>query len=1098
MVDSIREALGTLTDALASSPSLSPALHARWRHGLKAGKAALAPELAAAADFLDRALPEANAKELTKELAEPTGEMIFVWAAAHAGRSDTKLAHVLAAASQHEEHRVRARIIARNRIVQGPLVDALACAPLLGTGDALRQPESFEALARMEILLWEAGACALQLPTLGKWIWGSHETFEAVVATPARGTLRGRVLAARTLEVAACGLSPMTDPELVGRTLQVLQPLLLHPEPTVWIHAARSFGRLAGVFEPLEGTLLDWVHGGSQVLRQRALTAFASLPSERLAFLGHELESILESPTEKAWGLAAAAAATPYLFHERRKLWDRLAARIVEGDGGAVAARALGRGLATLWRRGDERDAIRDVFRQLRQMARAADADAVEEWRRWLDLLAATDPLDDAERDPLDLETGLENLARLAAQYDDEEADARAARFAATLLPTFTEARRIVLGAGSLRHRAAALNAIEGCARSLALRLWGPMLATRPGGEAISEPELEETWTTVARAPAELLDVVRERRQDAHDESDFDLALEVLALKLGGYALDACGEEHHMGPGRGETAHATCLWLRKLEGLVDGSRQMPSALQSSLSALFWRLVDTTRGTALGEVDDVAWLGPFAAWWALVIDRPAILTQLATALPMIAEGALETCCALADETRAALSDGTEDGAWGDAVAAKLAELRADDTELAAALATLARALDGFAQTAGPKPDLEAHCVDLVLSAERLHGALADPVRALHPAKTDASDDSLAERTSANAPRMASVVSRAIRLRDLSLLEVWFASLGPTTASLVEAAIRSAIARTPPPPPVPKKKEPTMIVGYELVKALGEGGIGSVWLVRKPGADRYFVLKIPKSDALQSASDTEREAILASFTDEARALAGLYHPNVANIIDRGVEGDVPFLVLEYLIGADLKEYATAQPMTLFELRKVVIETCAGLTALHGAGLVHRDIKPANLWLRLPLAGGERFDPSKHRDPGRATPLATVIIDFGMVRASKVAADVGGRFVAGTPGYIAPEQVLDPVELDGRADVYALAGTIYNVTTGRTFFDDISDPRERIVAHMRNDPMEDEARFRAYPTALVKLLRAATAKDWRDRPTPAELARDFAAIV
>lgn len=553
-----------------------------------------------------------------------------------------------------------------------------------------------------------------------------------------------------------------------------------------------------------------------------------------------------------------------------------------------------------------------------------------------------------------------------------------------------------------------------------------------------------------------------------------------------------------MGPGRGETAHATCLWLRKLEGLVDGSRQMPSALQSSLSALFWRLVDTTRGTALGEVDDVAWLGPFAAWWALVIDRPAILTQLATALPMIAEGALETCCALADETRAALSDGTEDGAWGDAVAGKLAELRADDTELAAALATLARALDGFAQTAGPKPDLEAHCVDLVLSAERLHGALADPVRALHPAKTDTSDDSLAERTSANAPRMASVVSRAIRLRDLSLLEVWFASLGPTTASLVEAAIRSAIARTPPPPPVPKKKEPTMIVGYELVKALGEGGIGSVWLVRKPGADRFFVLKIPKSDALQSASDTEREAILASFTDEARALAGLYHPNVANIIDRGVEGDVPYLVLEYLIGADLKEYATAQPMTLFELRKVVIETCAGLTALHGAGLVHRDIKPANLWLRLPLAGGERFDPSKHRDPGRATPLATVIIDFGMVRASKVAAEVGGRFVAGTPGYIAPEQVLDPVELDGRADVYALAGTIYNVTTGRTFFDDISDPRERIVAHMRNDPMEDEARFRAYPTALVKLLRAATAKDWRDRPSPAELARDFAAIV
>jgi serine/threonine-protein kinase len=273
---------------------------------------------------------------------------------------------------------------------------------------------------------------------------------------------------------------------------------------------------------------------------------------------------------------------------------------------------------------------------------------------------------------------------------------------------------------------------------------------------------------------------------------------------------------------------------------------------------------------------------------------------------------------------------------------------------------------------------------------------------------------------------------------------------------------------------------------------------VWLVRKPGADRLFVLKIPKADVLKSATDSEREAILASFTEEAKALAGLYHPNVANIIDRGVDDGVPYLVLEYLIGADLKQYSSAQLMTLFELRRVVLETCAGLTALHGAGLVHRDLKPANLWLRLPLAGGEKFDPQRHRDPARAQPLSTVIIDFGMVRAMKVAADVGGRFVAGTPGYIAPEQVLDPVELDGRADVYALAGTIYNVTTGRTFFDEVTDPRERIVAHMRRDPMEDETRFASYPAGLLKLMRAATARDWRDRPTPAQFGREFAALI
>ena len=273
---------------------------------------------------------------------------------------------------------------------------------------------------------------------------------------------------------------------------------------------------------------------------------------------------------------------------------------------------------------------------------------------------------------------------------------------------------------------------------------------------------------------------------------------------------------------------------------------------------------------------------------------------------------------------------------------------------------------------------------------------------------------------------------------------------------------------------------------------------MWLVRKPGADRLFVLKIPKADALANATEVEREGILASFVEEAKALAGLYHPNVANIIDRGVSSGVPFLVLEYLIGADLRQYSQAKPMTLFELRQVVIESCSGLAALHSAGLVHRDIKPANLWLRLPLSGGERFEPSIHRDPARAQPLTSVVIDFGMVRAIRVPQEAGGRFVAGTPGYIAPEQVLDPVELDPRADVYGLAATIYNVTTGRSFFDDLENQRDKVIAHMRQDPFEDATRLKIYPTAVAKLLRAATAKDPADRPWPLEFGRAFAAAL
>jgi eukaryotic-like serine/threonine-protein kinase len=1106
---SAEEAFSTLTASLVGQPELEEAVRDRWRIRLRGSGAAqhdrvLPDALRAAADLLGHELPlqthtASDVSALGERFASPSGPLLLLWCYSSTWRKDTVLAGLLAIARKVPGFEERVATVAADRVIEGPLLDALGCAPLLGTGAALRLPVNAEARARLEILIWEAGASAREVPEFGRWLWASSDTFEELVRNPARGALRGRVLAARCLEVSVCGLSAQADQEMVGRALQILQPLLLHPEPLVWVHAARALGRLTGQIEQLEGTLLDWVLGESPLLRQRALTAFASLPAARLKFLASQLVAILDSPSEVDWALAAVAAATPYLFYERRPLWDRLAARIIAGDGGAVAARALARGLSVLWRRGQKLAEIEAPLRALRELAWCARPASLDESRRWIEVTALTDAIDGAERDPLDLELGLENLMRVAAQYDDEEADARAARFATSLAATFSEARRIALGENArLRQRSAAMNALEGCARAFALRLWGPMLATRPAGEPIEEPDLEETWKLVARAPAEILDLIKDRRQLGGGATDVDLPLEILAIRLGGYALDACGEATDLGPGRGPTAHDTCHWLRKIEGLADGSRDLPAPLKAALSALFWRLVDTTRGTALGEVDDVEWLGPFAAWWALVIDRPAMLLQLATALPMMAEGALARCCERAEILRTAVSSGSGDGEWGTAASEALESLHALNTELSHALLGLSDALLSFNGAAGPKPNLETMCLDLVRAGERLQGALANPVKALHANEEDIQVGPMSRNATENAQRIAALVARAIRARELSLLDVWFASLGPVASALLEGAVRAAIRRTPPPPPKPKKPEPKVIHGYELVKALGEGGIGSVWLVRKPGADRLFVLKIPKAEALANATDSEREGILASFVEEARALAGLYHPNVANIIDRGVADGMPFLVLEYLIGADLKEYAAAQAMSLFELRQVVLDSCAGLAALHSAGLVHRDIKPANIWLRLPLPGGQRFDAQKHRDPARAQPLSAVVIDFGMVRAIRVPADASGRFVAGTAGYIAPEQVLDPVELDPRSDVYALAGTIYNVSTGRAFFDEIDNARDRIIAHMRRDPFEDAERLRVFPAAVAKLLRAATLIDPGHRPTPLEFGKEFAAAL
>jgi hypothetical protein len=1099
--DSVKRALHTLV-VITTDAEAREATSARWRAAKRPveGESKLSAEVRAAADEVAAALPaltQTAMTALTAMLDGPEADVLLAWCGASTWRRDAAMAPLLAAAVLRPALVARAIDVARERVVEGPLLDSIACAPLLGDGTKLVAPENAEAKARLEILVWEAGASALEVPALGKWLWGSSDTFDVMVHNPGHGALRGRVLAARCLEVAAMGMPPTTSPELSGRTLQALQPLLLHPEPLVWVHAARALGRLTGPMQQLEGTVLDWVLSDNPLLRQRALTAFASMPAERLAMLSGQLASIIASKEEDGWVLGAIAAATPYLYFERNELWGRLAKRITR-EGNAIACRALARGLATLWRRGLRDATVEAPLRDLRELARHARPVALDEARRWIEVIAVTDAVDGAERDPLDLELGLENLMRIAAQYDDEEADARSARFATALAPAFQEARRVALGTGRLRQRAAAINALEGTARAFALRLWAPLLATRPAEDPIEQPNLDEAWTLLAAAPAEILDLVKERRA-AEDLVDMDdeLPLEVLAIRLGGYALDACGEDSELGLGRGPTAHATCRWLRKIEGLADGSRDVQPALKSALSTLFWRLVDTTRGTALGEVDDVEWLGPFAAWWGLVIDQPSMLLTLGTALPMMSEQALEKCCAQADTLRAAVQAGGEDGKWGPAAAEAVASLHAEDTELASALQGLAHALASFEPASGTHPNLEPLCTELVLAGDRMQTALADPVKALHAVeKNDV--DSLSRRATENAPRVAALVARAIRAREPSMIEVWLASLGPVASGLLEAAVRAAIRRTPAPPPQPKKAEPKLIEGYELVKALGEGGIGTVWLVRKPGADRFFVLKIPKADALQNATDTERAGILTSFVEEANALAGLYHPNVANIIDRGVVSNVPYLVLEYLIGADLKQYSDAHRMSLYELRQVVTESCAGLAALHGAGLVHRDIKPANLWLRLPLAGGVRFDGAKHRDPALATPLATVVIDFGMVRAIRVPPDAAGRFVAGTPGYIAPEQVLDPVELDPRADVYALAGTIYNVTTGRSFFDDITSPRDRIIAHMRQDPFEDPERLRGWPIAIAKLLRAATALQPKDRPGPLDFGREFAAAL
>src|SRR5450432_2095352 len=168
------EAFSTLAQALAGRPELEEAVRDRWRTRIRGAAVDPAgvelPEgVKVAADLLASELPlqtHANddVAELGKRFAAPSGPLLLLWCYASTWRRDTELAKVLAIAAKQPGFEERVAAIASDRVVEGPLWDALACAPLLGDGARLALPESAEARARLEILIWEAGASALEVP----------------------------------------------------------------------------------------------------------------------------------------------------------------------------------------------------------------------------------------------------------------------------------------------------------------------------------------------------------------------------------------------------------------------------------------------------------------------------------------------------------------------------------------------------------------------------------------------------------------------------------------------------------------------------------------------------------------------------------------------------------------------------------------------------------------------------------------------------------------------------------------------------------------------------------------------------------------------
>jgi eukaryotic-like serine/threonine-protein kinase len=262
-------------------------------------------------------------------------------------------------------------------------------------------------------------------------------------------------------------------------------------------------------------------------------------------------------------------------------------------------------------------------------------------------------------------------------------------------------------------------------------------------------------------------------------------------------------------------------------------------------------------------------------------------------------------------------------------------------------------------------------------------------------------------------------------------------------------------------------------YEVLGRLGEGGVGVVYRGRQAHLGRFVAIKVLHQDAAGIPEWRRR------FEREAKALSALAHPNVVPVTDFGIDGGVPFLVMELLQGKTLqeltKEAPESGPLPLGRTLDIVRQTLRGLAFAHGKGIVHRDLKPANVFLQ------ELPDQADH----------VRLLDFGMAKflegsASRTVPENLTRagIVFGTPAYMSPEQVKAGA-VDARSDVYAAGIVLFELLAGRRPF--VADTYEGYMGAHLTQPVPSLAKVRPKVPAtrlFQRFIERAMAKKPADR--------------
>jgi len=253
---------------------------------------------------------------------------------------------------------------------------------------------------------------------------------------------------------------------------------------------------------------------------------------------------------------------------------------------------------------------------------------------------------------------------------------------------------------------------------------------------------------------------------------------------------------------------------------------------------------------------------------------------------------------------------------------------------------------------------------------------------------------------------------------------------------------------------------------LVRKLGAGGMGSVWLADHDALHTHVVVKFIAADLVKS-----RDAI-SRFEREAAAAAQVKSPHVVQILDHGVsESNVPFIVMELLEGRDLAQHLENHGrLELDQVGEIVAQLCRALARAHERGIVHRDIKPHNIFL-CDEGSGELF---------------VKLLDFGVakgVMVEKLSESTKTGTLVGSPYYMSPEQLVGAKDIDFRTDLWSVGVVAFEAMTGTRAFD--AENIGALALSVHHDPLPlPSARCDAATPAIDAWFARACARKPADR--------------